>query len=79
MNRDEMEHLPFGAKARETTRSTYEYSKNEKYSIAQTEAKRLEKLIKIATDNNSAIADPETGEMIYAVPFKMSMTYAVTV
>ena len=79
MNKNEMENLPFGAKARETTRSTYEYSQNEKYSVAQSEAKRLEKLIKIATDNNSAIADPETGEMIYAVPFKMSTTYAVTV
>lgn len=79
MGKDEMENLPFGAKARETIRTTYEYSQNEKHAIAQSEAKRLEKLIKIATDNNSAIADPESGEMIYAVPCKFSTTYAVTV
>ena len=75
----ELENLPFGAKGRETGRTTYEYSQNEKYSVAQSEAKRLEKLIKIATDNQSAITDPETGEQIYGVPFKKTVTYAITV
>lgn len=79
MNKLELENLPFGAKGRESGRTTYEYSQNEKYSVAQSEAKRLEKLIKIATDNQSAITDPETGEQIYGVPFKKTVTYAITV
>lgn len=79
MNKLELENLPLGAKGRETGRTTYEYSANENYKVKQEEVKRIEKLIKIATDNQSCIADPETGEQIYAVPFKKTVTYAITV
>ncbi len=60
MSRSELDNLPFGAKGRESSRTTYEYSQNEKYALAYSETKRLEKLIKIATDNSTAVADPET-------------------
>lgn len=79
MNKLELENLPFWAKWRETNRTTYEYSANENYKLKQEEVKRIEKLIKIATDNQSSIADPETGEQIYWVPFKKTVTYAITV
>lgn len=79
MNKLELENLPFWAKGRETGRTTYEYSANENYKVKQEEVKRIEKLIKIATDNQSSIADPETGEQIYGVPFKKTVTYAITV
>lgn len=79
MNKLELENLPLGAKWRETGRTTYEYSANEWYKAKQEEVKRIEKLIKIATDNQSCIADPETGEQIYAVPFKKTVTYAITI
>lgn len=79
MNKGELEALPFGAKGRESGRTTYEYTANEEYKAKQEEVKRIKKLIKIATDNQSSIADPETGEQIYAVPFKKTVTYAITV
>lgn len=79
MNKLELQNLPFGAKWQERGRTTYEYSQNKDYEIKLAEVKRLEKLIKIATDNNTAVADPETWEMIYPVDFKTSSTFAITV
>jgi len=75
----ELEKLPYNASAKRVDRKTYEYKQNAKYLALSEELKAFEKLLKIATDNQTAVTDPNTGEQIYGVDFKTNTIYMMKV
>ncbi len=75
----ELESLPYWASAKRVDRKTYEYKQNPKYLAMSEALKTYEKLLKIATDNQTAITDPDTWEQVYGVDFKTNTIYMMKV
>ena len=56
-------------------RTSYEYKQNSMWKDADTEKKRIERLIKVATKDGVSIVDDATGEIIEPVQMKQGNGY----
>ena len=56
-------------------RTSYDYKQNSMWKDADTEKKRIERLIKVATNDGVSIVDEATGEIIEPVQMKQGNGY----
>lgn len=75
----ELEKLPYNASAKRINRVTYEYKQNARYAEMEKALKAFKELIEVATKNQTAVTDPESGEQIYAVDTKTTVIYQMKV